>query len=45
MANYPVRGIIKDDYMRLRIEAARRGVSINRLILTIIQEFLKSCKK
>jgi predicted HicB family RNase H-like nuclease len=38
--NYTIKGIPGDDYRELRIEAAKAGISVNKLILLIIREFV-----
>lgn len=38
--NYTIKGIPGDDYRELRIEAAKAGISVNKLILLIIRDFV-----
>lgn len=43
--NYTIKGIPGDDYRELRIEAAKAGISVNRLILLIIRDFVWNVRR
>lgn len=43
--NYTIKGIPGDDYRELRIEAAKAGISVNKLILLIIRDFVWNVRR